>query len=137
MNKFEAEKIINKYGTAIAGDKQAFKKQSTSPCSKAKIRYAFYVYMQSVIDDFGHLLKDIGGNLVATYCMLDSFVPDHYANRLNKVPDMIKNKELNSENLSDKKQISEYFSLVTNALRNGNYFDEINDYIAECLKKKT
>lgn len=136
MNKFQAEKIINAYGGAIAGSEKAFKKQSTLPCSKAKIRYAFYVYISAIIDQTGHLPKDIGENLVATYCMLDAFVADDDAERLNQVPEKIKNKQLNAENPEDKKQMNEYFSLVTNALRNGNYFDEINEYIGELYKEK-
>lgn len=136
MNKYQAEKIINEYGVAIANDKNAFKRRSTLPCSKAKIRYAFYVYIRAIIDDLGCLPNDIGQNLVATYSMLDSFVPDEDADRLNQIPKMIKNKQLNAEKPEDKKQIEEYFSLVTNALRNGSYFDEINNYIGECYKEK-
>jgi hypothetical protein len=68
--------------------------------------------------------------------MLDSFVPDEDAERLNKIPEMIKSKQLNSEKAEDKKRIEKYFSLVPNALRNDNYFDEINDYIRECYKEK-
>ncbi len=136
MNKFQAEKIINGYGGAIAGSEKVFKKQSTLPCSKAKIRYAFYVYIAAIIDQTGYLPKDIGENLVATYCMLDAFIPDEDAERLNKIPEKIKDRQLKAENPEDKKQIDEYFSLVANALRNGNYFDEINEYIGECYKEK-
>ena len=134
MNKYQAEKIIKDYGGAIASDKSVFKKQSTLPCSKAKIRYAFYVCLSAIIDQRGCLPKDIGENLVAIYCMLDAFVPDEDAVRLNKVNEMIKSKQLNSE--KSKEQIEEYFSLVPNALRNNNYFDEINDYIRELYKEK-
>ncbi len=82
----------------------------------------------------GYLPEDIGENLVATYCMLDAFVPDEDAGRLNKVPEMIKSKQLNSE--KSEEQIEEYFSRVPNALRNGNYFDEINNYTRELYKEK-
>jgi len=34
MNKFEAEKIINAYGGAIANDKNPFKKQAALPKDK-------------------------------------------------------------------------------------------------------
>jgi hypothetical protein len=136
MNKYQAEKIINAYGGAIANNKNVFKKQSILPCSKAKIRYAFYVYIQAIIDQLGHLPKDIGENLVSTYCMLDAFVPDEDADRLNKISEKIKSRELIAENPEDKKQIEEYFSLATNALRNGYYFDEINNYIGEYYKEK-
>jgi hypothetical protein len=136
MNKYEAEKIINKYGATIANTKNVFKKQSTLPCSKARIRYAFYVYISAIIDELGYFPKDMGENLVATYTMLDSFVIDEEADRLNQLLKMIKNKQLNAENSEDKKKIEGCLSLATNALRNGNYFDEINEYIDECYKEK-
>lgn len=136
MNKFQAEKIINQYGKAIANSGSVFKKQSTLPCSKAKIRYAFYVYIAAIIDQMGYLPKDIRENLVATYCMLDAFIPDKEAERLNQIGEKIKNKQLKAENSEDKKQIDEYFSLAMNALRNGNYFDEIDEYIEECYQEK-
>jgi len=137
MDKYQAEKIVKEYGGAIANDKNVFKKSSTLPCSKAKIRYAFYVLMDAVVKEQGHIQEDIGQNLVAIYCMLDSFVSDENADRLNKIPEMIKNKQLDREKPENKNQIDEYFSLVPNALRNGKYFDEINEYIKECYKAKS
>lgn len=136
MNKFQAEKIINAYGGAIAASKKIFKKQSTLPCSKAKIRYAFYTYIATIIDEIGYLPEDMRLNLVGTYSMLDAFIPDEDAERLNKIAEKIKNRQLKAENPEDKKQIDEYFSLVRNAIRNWNYYDEINEYISECYKEK-
>lgn len=136
MDKYQAEKIINAYGGAIANNKGPFRKQSTLPCSKAKIRQAFYIYISAIIDDLGNLPNEIGQNLVATYSTLDCFLSDKDAERLNRIPELIKNKKLNAENPDDKKQIDEFFSLVTCALHNGNYFDEINEYIGECCKEK-
>ena len=94
------------------------------------------MYIRAIIDQMGYLPKDIGESLVATYCMLDAFIVDDDAERLNQVPDKIKNKQLNPENPDDKKQIEEYFSLIQNALRNWSYFDEINEYIMEIYKEK-
>lgn len=136
MDKYQAEKIINAYGGAIANDKNSFKKQSTLPCSKARIRYAFYVYISAIINDSGNLQNEIGQSLVATYSMLDCFLSDEDADRLNCIPDLIKNKKLDATNPDDEKQIKEYFSLYAKAARNGGYFDEINDFIGECYKEK-
>jgi len=135
MDKHQAEKIINLYGAAIANNKNPLKKRSALPCSTAKIRYAFYVYIHQLIKQFGHLPKDIGENLVSTYSMLDAFIEDAAADRLNNVAELIKHKQLSAENSEDKKKIDEYFSLVLNAIRNSNYFDEINDYIGECYRE--
>ena len=134
MDKYQAEKIVRDYGGAIANDTNVFKKQSSLPCSKAKIRYAFYVYLSAIIDQLKYLPKDIGESLVATYCMLDAFVPDEDAIRLNRVNEMIRSKQIDSE--KSKEQIEQYISLVPNALRNNNYSNEINDYIRELYKEK-
>jgi predicted transcriptional regulator len=134
MDKYQAEKIINNYGSVIANDGNPFKKKTTLPCSKAKIRYAFYVYIAAIINEIGELPKNIGENLVATYSMLDAFVSDEKADRLNKISEKIKTKELVAEKVEDKKQIDEYFSLVFNALNNSKYSDEINEYIKECSR---
>ena len=136
MDKYQAEKIVKEYGGAIANDKNVFKKSSTLPCSKAKIRYAFYVFINAVVKEQEHIQEDIGQNLVATYSMLDSFVSDENADRLNGIPDILKDKQFDREKLENKKQIEEYFLLVPNALRNGNYFNEINEYIEECYKAR-
>lgn len=136
MDKYQAEKIVKEYGGAIANDKNVFKKSSTLPCSKAKIRYAFFVLINAVVKEQGHIKENIGQNLVAIYCMLDSFVSDKDADRLNKILEIMKNKQLDRTkpeyNIDDK----EYSSLVINTLRNGKYFDEINEYIEECYKAR-
>ena len=66
--------------------------------------------------------------------MLDAFVPDEDAIRLNRVNEMIRSKQIDSE--KSKEQIEQYISLVPNALRNNNYSNEINDYIRELYKEK-
>ncbi len=113
MDLLQAEKIVNAYGGAIAKDTNVFKKQSTLPCSKAKIRDAFYSYLPSIIDQLGELPKDLGESLVLTYCMMDAFVPDKDADRLNKINERMKNKQLNSKKPDDQRQIEEYLSFTT------------------------
>lgn len=136
MKKYEAEKIINRYGGAIAQNKSPFKKKSTLPCSKAKIRQAFFVYIPAILDDMGQLPANTGEPLVATYSMLDAFVEDKEAERLNQIPSLLEKHKLDPKKAEDKKEIDEYFSRVTNALRNGEYFDEINDFIEECYRER-
>lgn len=136
MDKHEAEKIVNKYGGAIAQDKNPFKKKSTLPCSKAKIRQAFFIYIPAILDEIGQLSSNLGESLVATYSMLDSFVEDKKAEKLNQIPLLLKEHKLDFNKPEDKQQIDEYFSRVANALRNGEYFDEINDFIKECYKER-
>lgn len=135
MNIEKAEKIIHEYGAAIASTDNAFKKISTLPCSKAMIRYAYCVYIPAIIERVGSLPEEIGENLVSTYCMLDVFVPDDEAERLNSTFLKIKSQELDAANIQDKVKIDEYFSRFSSALRNSTYFDEINAYIGECYRE--
>lgn len=134
MDKIQAEKIVNKYGAAIANDKNFFKKKSSLPCSKAKIRYAFYVHIKSIVEEAGALPKNLGSTLVNTYSMLDAFMDDEEANRLNSRYDALKKLDLKEPD--EKREFEDIGSRIFKAIRNGDYFDEINEYIGECYEEK-
>ncbi len=73
MNPQEAEKIINQYGALIANapkGKIALNVFSL-PYSPGKIRYAFFVYVEALINE-GLFDDTIKGNLELTYAMLDT-----------------------------------------------------------------
>ncbi|MFA5035447.1 MAG: hypothetical protein WC500_06690 [Candidatus Margulisiibacteriota bacterium] len=136
MTKEQAEKIINLYGGAIAQNENAFKCLSTLPCSKGKIRYAYFKFISCYIDDYGSMPEDITENLVTTYSLLDAFVPDEEAKQLNQRQGLIKNHKLDKTNPEDKKLIDEYFFLVTNALANMKYREELHEFIGNCYADK-
>jgi hypothetical protein len=143
MDFKEAEKILNKYGDVIAQDKNHFKKESTLPCSKAKIRQAFFVYIPAILDEMGYLPSNIGGSIVTTYSMLDAFVKDEEAEKLNRIPLLLKENKLDYgknkldyDKPEDKQKIDDYFSRLTKALCNREYFNEINSFITECYKER-
>jgi hypothetical protein len=136
MDKYQAEKIVEKYGGAIADSEIGIaRRKSQLPCCKAKIRLAFYVYISSYIKEFGRLPKDLGEKLVVTYSMLDAFIEDDRADYVNKIGQMIKNKTLDKDDPNDIGKINDYFNFAHN-LHNRNYVDEINEYISECYKEK-
>lgn len=135
MDKYQAEKIINRYGAAIEADENVFKKRSTLPCSRARIRYAFYFYIPAIIQEFGHLPKGMGESLAGSYGLLDAFIADDDAYRLNKIGELIRNKQLSAVHPEDKQKIDEFFTRQQTAWFNFAYRDEINEYIAECYKE--
>ena len=136
MNNIQAEDIVHGFAEVIARDENAFKKQSDLPCSKAKIREAFYVYIQAIIEKLGTLPKNIGDNLVECYCMIEDFLPDDEANRLNDIGKKNLNKQLDIGNPEDAQKWTEYTSKVADLQMYGKSFDEINDFIRECYNKK-
>ena len=136
MNRREAEDIVFEYGRAVSNISSVFKPQSSLPCSKARIRNAYFVFIQALIEEMGTLSKKTGEQLVLTYCMMDAFVPDDRAEQLNSIAGKIKCGELIAARPEEKCQIDEYMSLVVSALRNARDHDEINEFIAECYKER-
>ena len=132
MDIVQAEIIVKAYGGAIAQNTNVFKRQSTLPYPKGMIRDAFHIYIAEIIDLSGTLPKEHGEQLIAVYSMMDAFVPDKDADRLNRINEQVRNKQLDAGT----PEVKEYFSLVPNALRNPKHFDEINDYIKKCYKEK-
>lgn len=136
MNKYQAEKIVNSYGAAIARgtDGGIVRRKSLLSCSKAQIKQAYFVYITAIIKEFGGLPKEMGENLVICYSMLNAFIDDTEADKIIKIGKLIKEKKLNNSNSKDKEKIDRYFAYATKALRDGELFDEINEYIAEKLR---
>jgi uncharacterized UPF0160 family protein len=73
MNPGEAEKIINDYGRTIASIKKGDHVQDVFalPYSPGKIRYAFFVYTEALIEQ-GLFTDEIKNNLSTTYAMLNT-----------------------------------------------------------------
>ena len=137
MDKFKAEKIINQYGAAIARGSEAgnLRKKSLLPCTKAKIKLAYFIYIDALIKEFGPLQEKIGENLVMTYSMLNAFIDDIEIEKQIIIYKEIKEKKLVNNKFEDKEKIDKYFAFSLKAMRDGELFDEINEYIGECYKK--
>ena len=135
MNKEEAEMIINQYGAAIVADQNIFRKKSSLPCSKAKIRYAYYVYIPALVEHFGGLPNDIRQSISASYSLIGSFLDDNDADFLNETGRLIKEKALDEKVPEDKKRMDNFFDRAPLATSSSNveYFYEIDNYIVECL----
>lgn len=144
MNGQEAELIVNDYGGAIArGD---IRRLSWLPCSKAQIKKAYFAYIEAIIKKTGTLPKEVGDNLVTTYSMMDMFIDDEKADKLEDIKAKIDANELDSKNASDKKLLMEYYAYLTGeqnddgtfsgGMMDRDLFDEINNYIGKCLSEQ-
>jgi len=102
------------------------------PASKAKIRYAFYVYIAELVKN-SQLTKEIGNNLVGAYIGLRSFIDDKKADKFNKIHRQIE-EEVKTKNNSDidTEEKKEYMDFIKEVYGIMADMAEINDYIREC-----
>ncbi len=134
MDKYEAEKIVNKYGEAIVKGTTGFvRRKRFLPCSKAKIKQAFFVYLEAIISETNNLPKEMGNNLVSTYGLLNSFIDDEEADELIEIGKMVQEHRYRFP--EDQEKIDKYFKYGEKSIHDGELFDEINEYIGECYKK--
>lgn len=126
ISEKEAEKIVYMVGKAVIKE-GVFKPQSLLPCSPEKIRQAFRVFIKSVIKHRGSLSKDLGESLVTVYSMMDAFIEDNKAEKFNQI---LRDKPQRArESGISQEDIDECFELVPKAIRNFDYYREINDFI--------
>jgi len=130
----ESEKILNAYGGAIADgyEQGTALKKSSLPCSVAKIKQAYYNYIEGLIKKDGKLPKDFGFVLVNTYERLSAFIDDQEADEINKTEKLIKSIDAIKVDTSRRQK---YFDYVARKINDGDLFDEINEFISECHKK--
>ena len=110
MNKFEAEKLVQDYGGAVA--KGSIKRLEWLPASKTKIKFAFFTYIESIINELGSLPEEIGQSWVVCYGMLNNFVDNEKADRIERIQQLITNKSLDSNKPEDKALYEEYFEYI-------------------------
>jgi len=132
MTPLKAEKIVKQYGGAFVNSGQYIaRKKSLLPCSKAKIKLAYFVYLDELIHS-DLLTEKLRGNLAALYGSMNSFINDDEVDRINKTNE--KMKMVGRENM-DPESIKEYNNLIVRMV-DVAAIDEINTYIAECKKER-
>lgn len=136
MNKFEAEKVVNAYGAAIARgtDGKLIRRAVWLPFSKAKIKQAYFIYIDAMIKDFGILPEKIGGPLVQTYSMMKLFVDEDEAKELLDIEKRFYSEKLDASKPEHKKLLNRYAS-YSQKMMDGELYDEIKEFISECLEK--
>jgi hypothetical protein len=157
MDKYTASKIVNQYVDAMADNGVPFKRLSSLMYSKEQIEEAFFVFMDEYMKLFRWLSEDFGAVLTHWYCMMDLFIEDSEADRLNgylgeglavigeSTQDeaivaftMRLSKAVHDGELANHPALSKIrHALIkyARACRNGVYFDEINEHFGRCYEK--
>jgi len=133
MNDIKAEQIVRAYGQIIADRQSPFQKISSLPYPIEKIKAAYFIFINSIINKNGYLPKEMGDNLVLTYAMLGSFINDQEAVRLSSIWKAIQNKTLIPDSTENKKLIHDTVELFTKVSMDEKLFNDINSFIAGCL----
>lgn len=130
----EAEKILNTYGGILADglEKGTALRKSSLPYSVAKIKQAYFTYIEGLIKKDGKLPKDFEYILVSTYERLNAFIDDQEADEINNIEKLIKSIDAIKVDTS---KIEKYFDYIAKKMNDGYLFDEINEFIAECYKQ--
>jgi hypothetical protein len=132
MTGGEAEIIVNQYGGLIAQTPSGSinRKASTLPFSKALIKYAFFVYIETLVE-MNALTQEVGYPLVYTYSLLSTFVDDDEAEKVNQLYRRANQNELD--------WVSHEGKIVQDAMRgvagSRELESEINEFIQPCSKR--
>ena len=132
MTPIEAERLIQEYGATISRgtDGGIARKLSWLPCSRCRLRHAFYVYLAEIIVK-NQLTQTIGDNLKGAYMTLNQFIADTDADTINKIHAEIR---YGGGQISDDKRAT-YSKFTNHAFRHDESF-EINSYINECFSMR-
>ena len=104
--------------------------QSSLPCSRARIRFAYFVHLESLINH-ARLTQRLGQQLVTAYASLSSFVEDEHAKEINRVVRFVREEKLNLEALENRR----YAAVVGDLSRFAGSVDAIQElatFIGEC-----
>ena len=132
MTANEAEGIINQYGRVIAESSPGSLKRRASslPFSKALIKYAFFIYIETLVEMNG-LTQEVGYPLVYTYALLSNFIDDDEAERVNQLYRLANQNELD--------WFSQEGKIVQDAMRgvtgSRELENEINEFIQACYER--
>ena len=132
MTPDEALDIIGDYGGAIA--KGDIRRLSYLPCSKAKIKQAYFTYLPALYEAEGGFYQEPVENLVQCYGMLSQFVDDEQADQLENIKAKMDSKKIDYSKNSDKELAKEYFAYMQ-TMRDETLIDEINEYIQEIQER--
>lgn len=139
MDLSEANKIKDAYRECIAKGtvgETILRKASWLPFSRARIKYAYFILLEDIVEKEGRLPDDLREKFVEEYSTLSFFVDDatvdkystNYKDWQSKKSDPFKNKK-------DEVLIKQYIA-YTHMLRSGGALDEINEYIEELIRQK-
>lgn len=139
LNKPEAIKTIKEYEAAITqgveGD-TILRRSSLLPCSKAKIKHAFYTLIEDAIKTDGQISDTTREKLTSSYSLINYFVDDFTAIKYAKIQNDWHEKKYNpNKSKRDEGAIKQYLAF-THTLGSAELASEINEYIEELLNTK-
>lgn len=132
MTAQEAEVIVNQYGGVIAETPPGSikRKASSLPFSKALIKYAFFIYIETLVET-NALTEEVGYPLVYTYGLLSTFINDDEAEKVNQLYRRANQNELD--------WFTEEGKIVQDAMRgvagSQELENEINEFIEACYQR--
>jgi hypothetical protein len=133
MTPDEALDIIGQYGGVIG--KSIINRKSELPCTKAKIKQAYFTYLPELYKQDGGFYQKIVDPLVACYGMLNSFMDDDEADEIETIKKQADAKQLDYDTEQGKEQADKYINYERSKY-DGNLLDEINEYIGEIQRGK-
>lgn len=138
MDIKEANKIIKDYKKTInkgTEGKTSLRRLSWLPYSKPKIKYAYFYYLENIINKKGYISNKIKDSLITSYSLLNNFVDDSTVDKYVKIYKDWQSKKSNfNKSKKDEKLIKQYL-YYTYMLKSSELYDEINEYIEELVKK--
>lgn len=134
MTPDEALDILGEYGGAVA--KGDIRRLSYLPCSKARIKQAYFTYLAYLYEQEGAFYQDPVENFVTIYGMLNSFIDDEQASELEAIKNKIDRKKLDFDKPKDKEKAKKFFAYMQ-TMRDEALIDEINEYIKETQERAT
>ncbi len=127
MTGKEAEKIVNKYGKALSVDPDGIaRNKSLLPCSIPRIKYAYFVYLEKLIQD-NLLTEELHNVLMTTFIGLSSFIEDSEAEVVNK---LLKDSKQHTLNQNDEDTLKKF---VLKAYGDTELLSEFSDFVNELL----
>lgn len=139
MTNIEASEIIKAYKESLAHGTEGgtvLRKASLLPCSKAKIKHAYYTLIEDIIQKESQLTEDQKEDLTSTYSLLNNFIDDRTAKRYAQ---SYLNWQIKKEDFSrtkkDEGPIKQYLYFI-HSLKGEDLAKELNEYIKELLEEK-
>ncbi len=126
----EASNILEQYGDVVA--KSSIKHLNDLPCSKAKIKQAYFTYLPELYKREGKFYDEFISPLVMCYGQLNAFIAEDDANKLEIIQAKIDKRKKDEDydlTIEEGKRYINY----TKLLQDGSLINEINEFIAEII----
>ncbi len=132
----EANNIINEYKKSLdrgAEGETVLRRISWLPCSKGKIKYAYFTVIEDIVEDEGILGSELKKELLETYSLLNTFVDDHMVDKYAKIYDEWQAKKSDFYRNKKDEMLAKQYINYTYTLRGDELAKELNDFVEDLL----